>query len=163
MTAAFLIFDSSRFKYDVIDYYVDSSGYGKMTFMFIKVNKYDRKNMSDLAKEINLNHESMKLNDTGRLKILVAHFYRSGDIAPLPMAMRTQLLKKYPEIRDVDRKLDYIPKGYVYSAFSRKVPGFKMPQDSLFSIPFVIPRQGVKIQDIMKHNSMKPQTGDIND
>ncbi len=148
----YLYYDWYYFDYRVTDYFSDSSSQGKMVFMFIEVEDYDKGNMIRTGKELIRNHPSALVQDKNKLLVMINHFYRRKEARPLPDSIKNDILQRYNYLRRIDKEVNYISRGYIYTAFSRKVKGVKIPQDSLFKASFIVPKPGVKARDVIKRS-----------
>ena len=140
----------NNLNYKIADYFLESSPQGKIVFVFVEVEDLNPTSLNSLSKYIMENHNSMFLEDDSLLLVMVAHFYNKHDTINLPGEVKEEIRMKYPDKPDIEDNLYYIPKGFVYTGFSRKVEGLDVPKDTLFQTPILIPKPGIKAKDVIK-------------
>lgn len=141
-------------NYEIIDSFIDTSDYGKMVFMFIETESRAEPYLKYVAETIFSTHPDLQHNDS-QLVVMVAHFFSRDDTVPPPQKVLDKLKLDYPHTKNLEKRLDYIPDGYVYTAFSHEVAGLDVPQDSLFQTAIFVPKFGIKARDVLKKTRKK--------
>lgn len=136
-------------NYEIRDYFTDSTAEGKMVFMFIEMDDYDLPEMKSISKELMTGHDAMIMEDTSAILVLIAHFFVENDTSVIPEPLKNQMRIRYPRKKGLVNKVSYIENGYIFTGFSRKVKGLDIPQDSLFKMPFIIPKKGIRAKDVI--------------
>lgn len=147
--AALSLVNCSSRKYEIVDYFIDTSDYGKMVFMFIETESTSEQYLKYVAETIFSTHPDLQHSDS-MLIVMVAHFFSRADTAVPPGEVIEKLKSDYPNTSGLEKRLDYIPAGYVYTAFSRQIPDLGLPQDSLFKTAVFVPKLGIKARDVLK-------------
>lgn len=143
-------------KYEITDYFIDTSDYGKIVFMFVETSSKNEKYLQFAAETIFSTHPDLEEKDS-MLVVLIVHFFSRESAEEPPNEVIAKLRADYPHAKDLEARLDYIPDGFVYTAFSREVPGLDVPQDSLFQLPIFVPKLGIKARDVLKKTKKKQQ------
>ncbi len=145
----FSLFNKS-FKYHIDEMFTDSTYEGKIVFAFVNVNNYDKEKMMDFGKHIldkNINIGVVRLDIP---VIAVVHFYIASDTMDLTDKLKNKIDKIYPKLRNSKSNLQFVKDGYIFTAVSKKVEGIDVPKDTLFKTEVILPKNGIKAQDIMK-------------
>lgn len=150
----FSYYEFMRPKYNVVDFFTDSTDKAKIVFMFVEVNSLNDNFLYNVSRNLKADHPSMTNNPPGMLSILVAHYYQIEDTVPPGENMLRRLESFNPQNSDLKNKLDFIENAKVYTGANKKVPSFVMPMDTLFPAPIFVPKKGVKAKDVLK--SPKP-------
>jgi len=141
------LYSCNNFEYKLEDEFSESTRYGTIRFLFYEVNEYDKVELNKIAKN---NNDSIFKLDTNKFSIVISHFYRLQDSAtPKPNDIK-KLKREYPLKPNLINKLLYIPNGYTFTGFSKKVEKAKIPQDTLTKTAIFVPKHGYKASDIMK-------------
>ena len=157
----YLIF-SKPFEYNVLDEISEQSEAGNVLFLFVDVNDLDsnailkaskkllKERVIDLYKDIEIPNDIHHHHEEMGQHLLIAYFYRQGDTAAVPEAMKNVLKTKFPRNEIVKYQLNYISEGFMYtglySPFEKKVRIDSLsPKTMLF-----VPKEGILAKDIMK-------------
>lgn len=150
VTGTITTIEISRPRHEVVDFFVDSNANGYIYFLFIEVNKYDKEYLTEVSRNLMNEYSPGSENNDSLMTILVAHFYNLDDTTEPDEKMTARLRKLYPGREDLLDKLNYIENGYIYTRFSRDIPGVKFPADPLLKGPIFVPKPGVKARDVLR-------------
>ncbi len=139
-----------RPRHEIIDFFVESNASGNIYFFFVEVNKYDKQYIAEVSESLMKQYSSVNADNDSLMVILVAHFYNLDEVAEPDEKMASRLRKLYPDRKDLIDKLIYIENGYIYTGFSRAIPGVKLPASPLLKGPFFVPKPGVKARDVLR-------------
>ncbi len=142
-------YEFTRPKYKIVDSFADNSPRGKAVFVFVKVNSYNESFLRHVGKEIRKGNRDLNDGNPELLKLLMVYFYIDELVAAPKEKALKKLMEMYPKRKDLEEKLNYIDSAYTYSWISHKVPGVKVPSDSLFKAPVFVPKKGIKAKEVL--------------
>lgn len=133
--------------YEVRDRFVDTTGIELATVSFVRVDEYDSLHVLRVAEELTREGvEGGTLNPQRRRSFLY-HFFVAGDTAALTEEMIDELAYEHPSIHEPQRRLLYVPNGWVVKASF--APKMKQPQTiECHQVPFYMARPGVRARDL---------------
>lgn len=155
LAVIYFSFFNQNFKYHIDEIFNDSTYEGKIVFAFVNVNKYDKEKMKTFGKNILEKNINIGVVRRDIPVIAVVHFYIASDTLNLTDKLKLKIDKLYPNLSDSKSNLQFVPDGYIYTAVSKKVEGIKLPKDTLFQTEVILPKNGIKAQDIMKPKKNK--------
>lgn len=138
------------FQYHIDEIFTDSTYEGKIVFAFVNVNKYDKEKMKQFGKDILNKNINIGVVRRDIPVITVVHFYIASDTMDLTEKLKKKIDKMYPNLNHSKSNLQFVKDGYIFTAVSKKVKGINVPKDTLFKTEVIIPKHGIKAQDIMK-------------
>lgn len=139
-------------KFEIVDYFVDSSDRGKFVFLFVKTDTIIASNIIEWTSNFQNQDSIMYVNNPEILKVLIANFYTQKSITHVPEEEAVALRNKYQNNPEIVEKLDMAKQGAIYTGFSRYVEGMPFPRDTVILTSVYIPKPGYKAIDIMKPN-----------
>jgi hypothetical protein len=138
-------------KFNMIDYYIDSTSNGKFVFAFIESNETDFSKLKEWSQNYVNNNEICYIKDSNSVSALVAHFYNPKETKDVPEEFIGVLKSKYPKISDIDKKLMFIQDAIIFSGFQKnKFAVNSKLIDTVFNSPVFVPRKGFKAINILK-------------
>ncbi|MFC2130386.1 hypothetical protein ACFLSQ_03015 [Bacteroidota bacterium] len=130
--------------------FADSTVNGKIYFGFVAVDKYDEEEMDEYGRNFLTKQVTLDVIRKDVPVIAVVHYYDLGDTVELTDELKANIKRNYPQMNEVQENLQCVKKGYIYTGFSKKIEGLNMPRDTLFETTVIIPRNGIKAQDVLK-------------
>jgi hypothetical protein len=140
---------TKQFEYEIADQFFDRSKDGAFLFMFIEVNELNASKLIDLSIELKLKNLLDSI-DPGETAAALIHYYIPSDTIEIPENKLDQLKARYKRI-DVANKLNYIPKGVIYSGYAGK----NSRKDTIFVSDMFIPKKAFKAKEIFIDNANK--------
>ena len=133
--------------YEVRDRFVDTTGIESATVSFVRVDEYDSLHVLRVAEELTRESVEGGTLDPRRRRSFLYHFYIAGDTAALTDEMIDELAYEHPSIDEPQRRLYYVPNGWVVKASF--APMMKQPQTiECYQVPFYMARPGVRAKDL---------------
>ncbi len=137
-------------SFKIAESFADSSMSGKVSFNFVEVDKYDEREMLEFARKLALSNNSLEMLEKNLPVLTVVHFYNPDDILPLNDLWIKKLKRKYHDLKNLEKKLQRVETGYIFTSTSQKIEGINLPSDTLFQSTVIIPKTGLRAKDIMK-------------
>ncbi len=142
-------------SFDIKDYYIDDSNQGRIVFFFIETSVKDSAALGKQAEKIFQTHEAYANVDSGKLKVIMAHFYSTAEIGEVPEADRQRIIADYGGEENFLSKVKFVKNGFMYAGFSRKIGRLDIPVNKVFPSPFIVPADGFKAAEIIAARKRK--------
>ena len=133
--------------YEVRDAFVDTTGIELATVSFVRVDEYDSLHVLRVAQELTRASVEGGELDPMRRRSFLYHFFIAGDTAALTEEMIDELAYEHPSIQEPQRRLMYVPNGWVVKAAF--APKMRQPKSiECHQVPFYMARPGVRAKDL---------------
>lgn len=142
--ALFLTCCAHKSKFEIVDYFVDSSDRGKFVFLFVKTDTIISSNIVKWSSNFQNQDSIMYVNNPEILKVLIANFYTQKSITHVPDEESLALRNKYKNNPEIVEKLDMAKQGAIYTGFSRYVEGMPFPRDTVILTSVIYPNPALK-------------------
>jgi hypothetical protein len=137
--------------YEEIDVVIDTTHYGKVVFIFVKVESLDSVKIADTGKELRLNYASPDPDEEYLPTSIIAYFYRLKDTLSLTDSLIAILKLDHPRIGEAQKNVSYIKNGYVYRGLSKKTEKKFYIIDTISRGSFIVPKIGVRANEVFKN------------
>lgn len=151
LTVMIINIDKLSFDYEIVDEYRDTNQTGQFVFKFIEVNRFDTTMIKLLTNKIVRHSKELRRDENNTLKVLIEYLYFPEDVTTLPKDKIDFLMKSYPGLSDISKKINYIENGMIYMRFSRRIDGYSK-LDTIFSSELFIPANAYKAKEIFTTN-----------
>jgi len=147
----FIFCNDDSNNYEEIDVVIDTTHYGKVVFIFVKVDKLDSAEIVDTGKELRINYASPDPDEEYMPTSIIAYFYRMADTLSLTDSLVAILKINQPRIGLAQKNVCFIKNGYIYRGLSKKTEKKFYIIDTLSKGSFIVPRIGVKANEVFKN------------
>jgi len=147
----FILDSDDSCLYEEIDVVIDTTHYGKVVFIFVRVENLDSSKIAKTGKELRLNYASPDPDEEYLATSIIAYFYRLRDTLSLSDSLIAILKLDHPRIDQAAKNVSYIKNGYVYRGLSKKTDKKFFIIDTLSRGSFIVPKLGVKANEVFKN------------
>lgn len=147
----FFSVNNEQSECEEIDIVIDTTHYGKVVFVFVEVEEFDSSMIAKRGKNLRIDYASPDPYEEYIPTSIIAYFYRAKDTLTLTDSLIATLKLDHPKIEQAKRNVCYIKNGFIYRGLSKKTEKKFYIKDTLSRGSFIVPRKGVKANEVFKN------------